>query len=445
MKTLFIAILLLLIGWTLYMVPTSGDPAPSGKTIVTWATDDTPIRREQVKLFNRLNPDLELRIDPTNNDPNKVVVQSIGGVGPDVFDMPGTTLRIFVDSGIALDLTKDLAKMDYDPDKEIWQAAKPLFAIEGRTYGIPANLDTIAIYYDRDAFAESKVPPPPANPTWDDVINIGQKMTVKDGSGRTTRYGLLFWWNWRDFFALSGAQLFGDDGRKVSIDTPEALSAVKLMSSLIYEHKLAPTTAESNSMASMGGWGSGNESRFVGKRAAMVVGPRYFTGNFRRSPDFKVGVVKLPLAPGGSNRLIGRTIAVNARSPRREAALRFMQYVAGPDYNRLNNDLADGVGPTMKYTAEKKFLFNPDFPEERYNPIWRKSMLDAQPDESSPFISNSQIDEIVTFQLDLVNQGIKDPKAALAAAQATAQAVLKANLDDNPALAKRFKNAGAPR
>jgi multiple sugar transport system substrate-binding protein len=320
MRALFSAILLVLIGWTLVMLPTSRDPVPVGKSILTWATDDTPIRREQIALFNRLNPDLDLQIDPTNNDPNKVVVQSIGGVGPDVFDMPGTTLKVFVDSGIALDLTDDLTKMGYDPMREIWPAAKPLFEIEGRTYGVPANLDTLAIFYDRQAFDDLKMPYPPANPTWNDIIAIGKKLTVKDSSGRTTRYGLLFWWDWRDFFAMCGARLFSDDGKTLTIDTPEALEAVNLMSSLIYVHKLAPTASESNSMASVGGWGSGNESRFVGRRAAMVVGPRYFTGNFRRAPDLKVGVVKLPLSATGSTRLKGRTIAVNARSPRRAAA-----------------------------------------------------------------------------------------------------------------------------
>jgi multiple sugar transport system substrate-binding protein len=438
MRILFSAILVVLVGWTMFMLPTSRDPVPVGKTIVTWATDDTPIRREQIALFNKLNPNLDLRIDPTNNDPNKVVVQSIGGVGPDVFDMPGTTLKVFVDSGIALDLTEELPKLGYDPLTEIWPAAKPLFAIEDRTYGVPANLDTLAIYYNREVFDEMKLPYPPENPTWDDIIAIGKKLTVKDASGRTTRYGLLFWWDWRDFFAMCGARLFSDDGRKLTIDTPEALEAVNLMSSLIYVHKLAPTAAESNSMASVGGWGSGNESRFVGRRAAMVVGPRYFTGNFRRAPDLKVGVVKLPLSATGSTRLKGRTIAVNSRSPRRAAALRFVKFVSDGGYNRLNNDLADGVGPTMKYTEEPKFQFNPDFPEEKYNPIWRQSMLAARPDESSPYISNGQVDEIVGFQLDLVNQGIKDPKAALVAAQLAGEKLVQDNLAANAALAKRY-------
>ena len=57
-----------------------------GKTPLVWVSDDNPARRDQIALFNRLYPRYQLRLDPGNSGMEKVIVQSLGGVGPDLFD-----------------------------------------------------------------------------------------------------------------------------------------------------------------------------------------------------------------------------------------------------------------------------------------------------------------------------------------------------------------------
>lgn len=438
MRALFVITGLVLSVTGVFMMTTAQDPPPKGRTVLVWATDDTPVRRAQIELFNRQNPDLELRMDPTNRNPNKVVVQSLGGVGPDVFDVPGTALPIFVQSGIALDVTDLLKEKGIDARREIWPAAEPLYVFNDRVYGVPANLDSLAVYYNRALFREAGVPPPSENPTWEELIDLGKRMSVREPDGRPSRFGMLFWWDWRDFFSMMGARVFSSDGTTITVDTPEARAAVSLMRDLVFEHRVAPTPSEQNAMATAGGWGGGNENRFAAGRAAMVLGPRYFTANFRRTPGLDVGVVNLPLAKNGATRVRGRTIAVNRRSPRRAEALRFLVFAMQADYNRLNNDLADGVGPAMRFTEEAKFRFNPEFPKETSNPTWRRAMLQSRPDDTSPFLTNSDMDRAVMFQMDLVSQGTKEPAEALAAAQAEAERLLAVNLRRNPDLrAKR--------
>lgn len=442
MRLLSAVILGVLTVWGGVMVLTAHEPEPPGKTVLTWATDDTPIRREQVRAFNEMNPDLELRIDPTNRDGNKVVVQSLGGVGPDLFDIAGNALPVFVNAGIAMDVTDELAERGIDAAAEVWPAADPLFRYEGRVYGIPANLDTIAVLWNEAIFEEAGVEPLSANPTWDEIIEKGKQLTVRDAEGRIERYGLLFWWDWRDFFAFEGARIFSEDGVQLMIDSPEALAALRRMHSFVYEHKIAPTPTELNAMATAGGWGGGNESRFVAGKAAMVLGPRYFTAHFRRAGNMRVGVSPVPLAPQGVTRARGRTVAVNVRSPRREMALRFLEYLAGPVYNAINNDMADGMGPIERFTREPKFLFNPEFPQERSNEAWRESLLSARPEQTSPFLSNAKVDEAVQFHLDLVSQGKKTPEQALKDIQSTAERLMRESLRENPALARRHAELG---
>ena len=64
-------------------------PAPDGKLI--WVSDDNPARRRQISLFNEeaaagVAHSKGVRLDPSNSGMEKVIVQSIGGVGPDLFD-----------------------------------------------------------------------------------------------------------------------------------------------------------------------------------------------------------------------------------------------------------------------------------------------------------------------------------------------------------------------
>src|SRR5690349_9102935 len=89
-------------------------PLQEGKTLLVWSSDDNPARREQIDLFNKENPQYHLVLDPNNTGMEKVVVQSIAGVGPDVFDAGQGNIDLLIDSGIAWDVTDELKKRGVD-------------------------------------------------------------------------------------------------------------------------------------------------------------------------------------------------------------------------------------------------------------------------------------------------------------------------------------------
>src|SRR5438477_9821423 len=87
-------------------------PPPSGKTPLIWCSDDNPLRRAQIEPFNALYPQYDLRLDPTNSEMEKVIVQSLAGVGPDCFDCySANQLSAYVRADIAWDVTDELKKM----------------------------------------------------------------------------------------------------------------------------------------------------------------------------------------------------------------------------------------------------------------------------------------------------------------------------------------------
>ena len=57
---------------------------------------------------------------------------------------------------------------------------------DGKQLGIPKDLDSAAVWYNKDMFDEAGIPYPTADWTWDDFREIAKKLTKADGS----QYGL---------------------------------------------------------------------------------------------------------------------------------------------------------------------------------------------------------------------------------------------------------------
>jgi len=158
--------------------------ADDGRIELVWISDDNPVRREQIRLFNELYPQYRLRLDPHNAGLEKTIVQCLAGVGPDLFDCYfGFQRMVFVRSGIALDVTDAWADRGMDLDAS-WPCLAPLFIHDGRPYGHPDNAYAPAVWYNKTVFDKAGVPYPTADWTWQDLIAIGKQLTIRDEHGR---------------------------------------------------------------------------------------------------------------------------------------------------------------------------------------------------------------------------------------------------------------------
>ena len=73
-----------------------------------WVSDANPERYEQVDLFNSLNPDLHLTVDPGSWGVMKNVVQCSAGMGGDMIDaINESNIQTYQRAGILLDITEE--------------------------------------------------------------------------------------------------------------------------------------------------------------------------------------------------------------------------------------------------------------------------------------------------------------------------------------------------
>jgi len=390
---------------------------------IVWCSDDNPVRREQIRLFNRLHPGYRIRLDPQNVGVEKVVVQSLAGVGPDIFDCyTGYQLSAYVRAGIALDLTDLLASAGLDMGPEtIWPSLQPIYLLDDRVYAHPMNAGSPAVWFNKRLFDEAGEPYPEPDWTWDDCIATAQRLTVRNERGQVTQYGLLGPWDWKLALFQHGARVYNEEMTRCILDAPEAIAAIQFMYDLIFKHNVMPSLQAETAMASAGGWGTGMLALFGAERGAMAIGGRWWLCIYRieEYAALRLGAVEVPgleLPDGSVSRRVygyGRSTVVNSQGKRVDDALLFIRYLHGQPYNELVNRQADALAPVIEYNYTDDFLHNPDYPEEDYNDVWRSSMAAAEPEEVSPYVNGQVVERFLTVQMDMVRSDIKSPADAM--------------------------------
>jgi multiple sugar transport system substrate-binding protein len=262
----------------------------------------------------------------------KVIVQSVAGVGPDLFDSYSVfQSSAFIKAGIAWDITDRLREAGIDVANDVWKAMDPYLVHDGRIYGFPRNVAADAVFYNKDLFEQNGIPAPKARLGSDEFLELARKLTVRDSAGRIKHFGFIFGWhNWASLVNQWGGRIYSPDGTRCEIDCPESVAALQYLQDLSWKHNVMPTPQQETAMATSGGWGSGTITWFGGGRAAMASGGRWWLCLLRdkkQYPNLRCGVVEVQFGPVRRYWVYGGGVMINRKSPRREQALDFLKYM----------------------------------------------------------------------------------------------------------------------
>ena len=67
-------------------------------------------------------------------------------------------------------------------ENSIKEDIKEMYQWDGKTYAVPKDIDTIAMWYNKDMFDEAGIDYPDGSWTWDEFYDIAEKLTKEDGS-----------------------------------------------------------------------------------------------------------------------------------------------------------------------------------------------------------------------------------------------------------------------
>lgn len=434
MKTTFAAVTLALIILSLIAWRSQPPPSVAGKMPLVWVSDDNPLRKAQIARFESAHPTLDLKLDSANNALEKTIVQSLAGVGPDVFDCGSAAqLSAYVKSGVAMDITDVLKKDGIDVATQTFTGCHGPAILDGHVYGVPTNISADGIWFHKDIFREEGVPFPKGPYTWPDFLKLAEKMTKKDANGRITRYGLLFeWYGWQNFLYAYGGRVFSPDGKTCTLDAPNAIAAIQLMGDLIWKYHVSPSPSEEAAMATNGGWGSGGITYFGSKRGAMALGGRWWLATLG-SYNLDLGVAVTPTGNSNDTYGYGRATLVNKNAKNLKGAIEFLKYLAGPTYNGLINEQKDGVCAFEQYAK---------FPQRSEADTWLQLAKRAVPGQVSPYIDGNVSDKLIQIQLDLVKAGDKTADQAMHDAARDINTEIQKNIAKYPSLKAQYDGGG---
>jgi multiple sugar transport system substrate-binding protein len=436
-----------LISLALYIVALATLVVPAKDNVVhlTWGTDPNPARTAQTALFAKSYPGLQMSVDPQTGDSTKLIVRCVTHSGPDVIDLGPDSMHSLVDAGVLLDLTPYAKSMGFDPSRT-YPAVKGSIEVNGKQYCFPCNVVANAVIYNKRIFDDHGVPYPKVGWTYDDFVRTARRIIETPSKSGEKHLAVANWSNsefCEDLLIGHGGNLFSPDGLHCTLDSPEAVAALRQYYDLIYRDKVIPTPMDAASMSSQGGWGSGGLNWFSEGKAAMIFIGRWYIVQVPNFPNLtgSLGAVVVPRVGNrpSSSVASARAAGINAESPNREASLKFLQYLASPEYSRLIVEDGDSLPPNPAVAASGQALANTMVPDPAFHEPFLQAIDHARPLDFSPFIDAWMVSRWIQEYVDKTDNRILTPEEACRSLTAQIDKQIRINLERQPALQQLYR------
>jgi len=458
----FLGALVIALQLTAHPVTTPGVPE------LTWATDGNPTRQEQMDLFKswyreKYGVPIGIHIDPSNYDPAKIVVQSVAGSGPDLFDyFSPTSLQAYVDSGIMTDIT-DVARQGNFAVDRFWPALKTTLSMRGRQYGVPDNAVGYLMLVREDLLRQHHLSAPRPGWTWHDLVTLAQALTEYDQQGHVTRFGILGI-QWMDLILQNGAGFFNPTETRCILNRPDAVEALQFYYDLRTKYHVLASPGEIASMAGAGGFGGGSAdgvpnylNLFLGGHGATIEYGRYGyilinrVNKERQSqglPELRI-IPLPPLTQKCANTLIsGRCTGINRRTIHPKEALRFLEFLAtksfGDQIDRSSDSLATipefatGPGGAQGLSGGRPPIPGCD------DPYWLNQASQGASYPCSRFVSGAVFYRILKEETDRLDSNMQTPAQTAARMQDRVNRAIADYLKVRPDLNRQWHELEAP-
>jgi ABC-type glycerol-3-phosphate transport system substrate-binding protein len=156
-------------------------------TLTAWGTDPSNVFEDLASAYKTADPGATInytQISPANYD-QTLLEAFAAGDGPDLFEIGNRELPKWqsVAAPIPTTLASDfnLSTLQNDFPTVVGQD----FVADNEIYALPLDLDTLAMYYNKDIFDSAGIVYPPTN--WNDFETDIPKLRILNGQGQITR------------------------------------------------------------------------------------------------------------------------------------------------------------------------------------------------------------------------------------------------------------------
>ncbi|MBI1279415.1 MAG: extracellular solute-binding protein [Anaerolineaceae bacterium] len=368
-------------------------------TTLLWGMWGSPeeiaVHQQVADAYMKANPNVKIELwsQPWGDYFTKLDTLFAAGDGsaiPDVFFM--SPIQKYASSGLIQDLTPYIDKSKLDLT-DYWPGALESTSWDGKVYGLPRDSGVEVLYYNKDDFDKAGLAYPTDDWTWDDLHKAAEALTIKDASGRVSRYGLAMeGGKYFDWVGGNGGHILDDMFKptECQLSQPEAIAGVEFFAGMMND---GIAWKDANL-----GQAGGDQAVFLSDQAAM------FIQNASRVPALNAAginydVAAVPKAPSGGRQAgstNGAAWVMSALTSKSEAAWAFMQFLQSPDGGQaVYFSAGDAFPPTKSGANSSVFL------DDKRGPANKQAWLVGA--ESSPPNGNGWFAEWNELNSTIIN------------------------------------------
>jgi ABC-type glycerol-3-phosphate transport system substrate-binding protein len=273
---------------------------------------------------------------------------------------------------------------------------------EFKTYALPDEFTTLALFYNRDHFKRAGLDPSIAPRNWDEFKRYAKSLTQdKDQDGSADQFGFamnISPWFSMPFLYSFGGKILDDQRLECLLDQPQAIDALKFQISLAQEGMEA------------GAWRQGAikpDSGFKSGRYSMIFSGPWNLENFRRSGvNFSVALIPgNPQLKIHSSTNVGGNANVIFRSSKfPKLAVRFLKYLLSKEVQDIFVRELGSIPLRTDLKPSQEKLVNEELA------VFMEQALYAG---SRPKIPGyDRIEDIVNKEVETAFEGHRTPKGA---------------------------------
>lgn len=326
---------------------TSSQSNSDGSTtlkMALWDKDSTAYIQPMIDIYEEKNPgtNIELVDISSAEYQDKLSVMLSGGSDDidiiTVKDTPGYTAM--VNKGQLETLTPYIEKDNINLD--LYSGTTEQITVDNELYALPFRSDFWVLYYNKDLFDAVGVEYPTNDMTWDEYVEIAEKMT--SGSGVDAVYGTHYH-TWRSTIQLPSVL----DGKNSIIQ--EDYSYMKPYYEMVLKMQDEKVVMDYASLKT----GSIHYSGvFENSQVAMLPMGSWFIGTLiadkeKGNTDINWGIVKYPHAEGvEAGTTVGTitSLAINSKSSQKDKAWDFIKFFTGEEGAQIIAE--NGTMPSIK-------------------------------------------------------------------------------------------------
>jgi multiple sugar transport system substrate-binding protein len=362
--------------------------------------------------FMAANPDIDLVRE--EEDWTKWMADALAGNAADLQRMGnGTDIAYYSARGLLYDMTNLMKNSKVIKMNDIDMLGCATYQYDGKEfgkgkwYGLPKDYNNIGcITYNKEMFKAAGIPPLSETVPityYDDVYNLGKKLTKKDSAGKVLVYG----WDYNDYWIpylasdmanATGLSLYSDAQRSVMNNDPKVREFFKYLARFPAEN-----IAHNVNNPSPGGWVG---ATFQADRAAIVQLGYWYGAQLMANKDYntKYGWAPTPILRKGSPRVtdnLGATgVTMYAKTKVAKQAFRVFEWYMGGEYGIERARTGWGIPPLKSlhkllpednaYNKSRKMIALDD---AKYFKPWQFSKYITWTQWVPPWVGN--IDELV--------------------------------------------------